>query len=168
MQKNSLNLHIYGIHLLNPYKTVVSHLKSSEPAVDQITVGYLLDLPLRARAGIAWKNNSNFFRHSNWTMKRLHNVVDYFSWRRCNIRKSKRVALLASADWGYGTIIVFGCVLWHFLVWQIFPPKFWSIKLIALLYISQSKPESEKFVTIWLGTNKVVVVVNNARSRLSN
>ena len=27
MQKNKLNLHIYGIHLLNPYKTVVSHLK---------------------------------------------------------------------------------------------------------------------------------------------
>ena len=26
--KNKLNLHIYGIHLLNPYKTVVSHLKS--------------------------------------------------------------------------------------------------------------------------------------------
>ena len=26
MQKNELNLHIYGIHLLNPYKTVVSHL----------------------------------------------------------------------------------------------------------------------------------------------
>ena len=29
MQKNKLNLHIYGIHLLNPYKTVVSHLNSS-------------------------------------------------------------------------------------------------------------------------------------------
>jgi len=28
MQKNKLNLHICGIHLLNPYKTVVSHLKS--------------------------------------------------------------------------------------------------------------------------------------------
>ena len=27
MQKNKLNLHIYGKHLLNPYKTVVSHLK---------------------------------------------------------------------------------------------------------------------------------------------
>ena len=26
MQKNKLNLHIYGIHLLNPHKTVVSHL----------------------------------------------------------------------------------------------------------------------------------------------
>ena len=25
--KNKLNLHIYGIHLLSPYKTVVSHLK---------------------------------------------------------------------------------------------------------------------------------------------
>ena len=25
--KNKLNLHIYGIHLLNPDKTVVSHLK---------------------------------------------------------------------------------------------------------------------------------------------
>ena len=25
--KNKLNLHIYGIHLLNPRKTVVSHLK---------------------------------------------------------------------------------------------------------------------------------------------
>ena len=30
MQKNKLNLHIYGIHLLNPYKTVVSHLKATE------------------------------------------------------------------------------------------------------------------------------------------
>ena len=28
MQKNKLSLHIYGIHLLNPYKTVVSHLKA--------------------------------------------------------------------------------------------------------------------------------------------
>ena len=27
--KNKLNLHIYGIHLLNPHKTVVSHLKRS-------------------------------------------------------------------------------------------------------------------------------------------
>ena len=26
MQKNKLNLHIYDVHLLNPYKTVVSHL----------------------------------------------------------------------------------------------------------------------------------------------
>ena len=26
--KNELNLHIYGIHLLNPYKTVVSHLNT--------------------------------------------------------------------------------------------------------------------------------------------
>ena len=30
MQKNKLNLHIYGIHLLNPYKTVVSHLKAQK------------------------------------------------------------------------------------------------------------------------------------------
>ena len=28
MQKNKLNLHICGIHLLNPYKTVVSHLNT--------------------------------------------------------------------------------------------------------------------------------------------
>ena len=28
MQKNKLNLRICDIHLLNPYKTVVSHLKS--------------------------------------------------------------------------------------------------------------------------------------------
>ena len=27
MQKNKLNLRICGKHLLNPYKTVVSHLK---------------------------------------------------------------------------------------------------------------------------------------------
>ena len=26
--KNKLNLHIYGIHLFNPHKTVVSHLKT--------------------------------------------------------------------------------------------------------------------------------------------
>ena len=29
MQKNKLNFHIYSIHLLNPYKTVVSHLKNT-------------------------------------------------------------------------------------------------------------------------------------------
>jgi len=29
MQKNKLNLHTHGVHLLNPYKTVVSHLKSN-------------------------------------------------------------------------------------------------------------------------------------------
>ena len=28
-KKKKLNLHIYGIHLLNPNKTVVSHLKDS-------------------------------------------------------------------------------------------------------------------------------------------
>jgi len=39
MQKNKLNLHICGIHLLNPYKTVVSHLKStSMPQVQQSVV----------------------------------------------------------------------------------------------------------------------------------
>ena len=27
--KNKLNLHIYGIHLLNPHKTVVSHLNNT-------------------------------------------------------------------------------------------------------------------------------------------
>ena len=30
MQKNKLNLRICGIHLLNPYKTVVSHLNLFE------------------------------------------------------------------------------------------------------------------------------------------
>ena len=30
MQKKKLNLHIYGIHLLNPNKTVVSHLKPAD------------------------------------------------------------------------------------------------------------------------------------------
>ena len=29
MQKNKLNLHICGIYLLNPYKTVVSQLKAN-------------------------------------------------------------------------------------------------------------------------------------------
>ena len=29
-KKDNLNLHIYGIHLLNPYKTVVSHLNSDK------------------------------------------------------------------------------------------------------------------------------------------
>ena len=29
MQKNKLNLRICGMHLLNPYKTVVSHLKKA-------------------------------------------------------------------------------------------------------------------------------------------
>ena len=38
MQKNKLNLHIYGIHLLNPYKTVVSHLKLSGVPLVQYTV----------------------------------------------------------------------------------------------------------------------------------
>ena len=33
MQENKLNLHIYGIHFLNPYKTVVSHLKIYDAAV---------------------------------------------------------------------------------------------------------------------------------------
>ena len=38
MQKNKLNLHIYGVHLLNPYKTVVSHLKVQ---IRTITLKYL-------------------------------------------------------------------------------------------------------------------------------
>ena len=45
MQKNKLNLLIYGIHLLNPYKTVVSHLKiyycilalSSKPKIGSLS-----------------------------------------------------------------------------------------------------------------------------------
>ena len=32
--EDKLNLHIYGIHLLNPYKTVVSHLKFINVIVD--------------------------------------------------------------------------------------------------------------------------------------
>ena len=42
MQKNKLNLHICGIHLLNPYKTVVSHLKAERSMVritDSFTSG---------------------------------------------------------------------------------------------------------------------------------
>ena len=34
MQKNKLNLLICGIHLLNPYKTVVSHLNSIDKRND--------------------------------------------------------------------------------------------------------------------------------------
>ena len=34
MQKNKLNLRICGIHLLNPYKTVVSHLKRPSGTFD--------------------------------------------------------------------------------------------------------------------------------------
>ena len=33
--KNKLNLHFYGIHLLNPHKTVVSHLKSGQGPVSR-------------------------------------------------------------------------------------------------------------------------------------
>ena len=36
MQKNKLNLHIYGIHLLNPYKTVVSHLKALHGSLNTV------------------------------------------------------------------------------------------------------------------------------------
>ena len=36
MQKNKLNLHICGIHLLNPYKAVVSHLKQPRRRQQQI------------------------------------------------------------------------------------------------------------------------------------
>ena len=41
-QKNKLNLYIYGIHLLNPYKTVVSHLKCIEHEKTSVQV-YLHD-----------------------------------------------------------------------------------------------------------------------------
>ena len=39
MQKNKLNLHIYGVHLLNPYKTVVSHLKTMKAESSQNAAG---------------------------------------------------------------------------------------------------------------------------------
>ena len=35
MQKNKLNLRICGVDLLNPYKTVVSHLKVPNAATRQ-------------------------------------------------------------------------------------------------------------------------------------
>ena len=38
-KKNKLNLHIYGIHLLNPYKTVVSHLKLNESNTEFMIIG---------------------------------------------------------------------------------------------------------------------------------
>ena len=38
MQKK-LNLYIYGIHLLNPYKTVVSHLKAGYHDIDAVWRG---------------------------------------------------------------------------------------------------------------------------------
>ena len=47
MQKNKLNLHIYGIHLLNPHKTVVSHL-NFDLEQDHIPDGFLRgDLQVR-------------------------------------------------------------------------------------------------------------------------
>ena len=39
MQKNKLNLHIYGAHLLKPYKTVVSHLKSFSVHSRKVNLG---------------------------------------------------------------------------------------------------------------------------------
>ena len=45
MQKNKLKLHIYGIHLLNPYKTVVSHLNTKKIAAKIASVnGALVDV----------------------------------------------------------------------------------------------------------------------------
>ena len=41
MQKNKLNLPICGIHLLNPYKTVVSHLKLSAFKLGLCTLGVM-------------------------------------------------------------------------------------------------------------------------------
>ena len=41
MPKNKLNLHIYGIHLLNPYKTVVSHLKQDALANTDGTILFI-------------------------------------------------------------------------------------------------------------------------------
>ena len=64
MQKNKLNLRICGIHLLNHYKTVVSHLKESLPThypesrtgilvIDHITVVCLVAWPLNeSEAGV--------------------------------------------------------------------------------------------------------------------
>ena len=48
MQKNKLNLHIYGIHLLNPYETVVSHLKLQQ-------VSNMFETPEISRRQIALK-----------------------------------------------------------------------------------------------------------------
>ena len=36
-----------------------------------------------------------------------------------------------------------------YIVIVVFSPKFWSINLISLLYISQGKPEFQTFVAIW-------------------
>ena len=44
MQKNKLNLRICGIHLLNPYKTVVSHLKCAHSISPAKVSGFIAQL----------------------------------------------------------------------------------------------------------------------------
>ena len=95
MQKNKLNLHIYGIHLLNPYKTVVSHLKlvvgsllcserffSGFPLPSKIKISKfqfdrMQDLPENhfRVSGASWVNinnykPSNIFAHARLVKKR--------------------------------------------------------------------------------------------------
>ena len=63
--KNKLNLHICGIYLLNPYKTEVSHLKSSF----QMTVesNYVIGIATLSD----WLDSRQFFNQSESKQKRI-------------------------------------------------------------------------------------------------
>ena len=74
MQKNKLNLHIYGIHLLNPYKTVVSHLKGNGPSYisDSFKFG-LSRYNLRGGGcSLVQPSYNNYYFHNSFTYKITH------------------------------------------------------------------------------------------------
>ena len=76
MQKNKLNLHVYGIHLLNPHKTVVSHLSCLLLLWSLAVITLVLGSPhsfgtsLQAFTRLAWgpflESPETFRAHLGW------------------------------------------------------------------------------------------------------
>ena len=58
MPKNKLNLHTYGIHPLNPYKTVVSHLMGPR-AITLVSLVFSKFPKIASRLGEFWEDFEN-------------------------------------------------------------------------------------------------------------
>ena len=76
MQKNKLNFLIYGLHRLNPYKTVVSHLKAHNISAEVFINAEALNIKLVTTMSIvheyyhAYLNNSTSKLSDFWDISK--------------------------------------------------------------------------------------------------
>ena len=78
-KKNNNNLHIYGIHLLNPYKTVVSHLKANSKEIgEEILFPYFFRKMLISAVLLRFKANY---------LEKMHGYPHFSFWLQIALAK---------------------------------------------------------------------------------